>query len=83
MLCFFGITSSMGDTEFQGVVYQWGNWNVDGVNNGPPSNDVVFTVDEPVTVTYIDSYHWNNGKGVTYSDLSPSKEVMERNTAHL
>ena len=67
VLCYLGITSGTGDYEFQGVVYQWGNWNVDGVNNGPPSKEVVFKVDEPVTVTYIDSYHWNYGKGVTYS----------------
>lgn len=62
-----GITLGIADSEFQGVVYQWGNWNSAGVQNGPPSNDPVFTVDETVKVTYMDSYHWNKGKGVNYS----------------
>jgi hypothetical protein len=52
------------DLEFQGVEYQWGNWNAKAVQNGPPDEYPTFTINEPVTVTYIDSYHWNDGKGV-------------------
>lgn len=51
-------------TEFQGRRYQWASWNTAGVQNGPPAEDAIFTVDEPVSVTYMDSYHWNNGRGV-------------------
>lgn len=52
------------DVTVNGHTYQWANWNGGGVMNGPPSNDVEFSVDEMVTVTYLDSYHYNNGKGV-------------------
>ena len=46
--------------------YQWSNWNIAVVQNGPPSKKTNFVIKNPVSVTYIDSYHWNNGQGVRY-----------------
>jgi hypothetical protein len=34
------------------------------VHNGP-SQKTIFTLDQPVSITKIWTYHWNNGKGVT------------------
>jgi hypothetical protein len=64
MLCLVSIIPSMADTDFQGTVYQWANWNAADVQNGPPTEDTTFTIGDSVVVTYLDSYHWNNGKGV-------------------
>jgi hypothetical protein len=61
-------------TEFLGRIYQWVNWNTDGVQNGPPAEDTAFMVEEPVSVTYIDTYHWNDGRGVD----SPGTVVLKR-----
>ena len=49
--------------EFQGTRYQWGNWNTDNVINGPPPALPSFSLDKSVSVIYMDSYHWNDGKG--------------------
>lgn len=38
------------------------NWNTGGVSNNP-SCDPSFTISEPHMITYIDSYHWNDGSG--------------------
>lgn len=38
------------------------NWNVGGVSNGPSSNPS-FTISSPAVITYVDTYHWNYGKG--------------------
>lgn len=40
------------------------NWNIDGVSNNPYSNPS-FTITSPHMITYIDSYHWNDGFGTT------------------
>ena len=63
LLC---ICPSLADTTVNGVVYQWANWNNNGVLNGPPSEYTIFSVDETVQVTYLDCYHYNNGHGVSY-----------------
>ena len=63
LMYLLGCTSCTADTDFMGVVYQWTNWNTGGVQNGPPAEDTVFRVNEPVTVTYLDTYHWNYGQG--------------------
>ena len=46
------------------VIYD--SWNIHSVNNAPACSPV-FTIDEPRMITYIDTYHWNWGKG-TNSD---------------
>jgi hypothetical protein len=38
------------------------NWNTGGVSNNPSCNPS-FTITEPQRITYIDSYHWNDGSG--------------------
>ena len=42
------------------VIYD--SWNKDTVDNGPTCSPF-FTIDEPMTITYIDTYHWNYGQG--------------------
>ncbi|MCJ7444835.1 MAG: FecR family protein [Methanotrichaceae archaeon] len=44
------------------VIYD--NWNKGGVNNNPSCNPR-FTISEPHMIAYIDSYHWNDGRGTT------------------
>lgn len=63
-LCISVCITVFADVTVNSHTYQWANWNLGGVTNGPPSNDVIFSIDEMVTVTYLDSYHYNNGKGV-------------------
>ena len=38
------------------------NWNMGGVSNNPSCNPS-FTITKPQRITYIDSYHWNDGAG--------------------
>ena len=38
------------------------NWNIGGMSNGPSSNPS-FTISSPAVITYVDTYHWNYGKG--------------------
>ncbi len=38
------------------------NWNMGGVSNNPSCNPS-FTITKPLRITYIDSYHWNDGAG--------------------
>jgi hypothetical protein len=40
------------------------NGNIGGVYNGA-SGEVVFTLNEPLHITYIRTYHWNDGRGAT------------------
>ena len=56
--------STLKDVNLNGLTYQWANWNIGSVRNGPPEEDTTFSISEPVTLKYIDTYHWNNGKGV-------------------
>jgi hypothetical protein len=64
VLCLLSIAPSIADPNQNGRNYQWDNWNIYTVQNGPPAEDTTFTVDKIVTVTYLDSYHWNDGQGV-------------------
>ena len=47
-------------TDRSQVIYD--SWNKDTVDNGPTCSPF-FTIDEPMTITYIDTYHWNYGEG--------------------
>jgi hypothetical protein len=38
------------------------NWNIGGVSSNPPVFPQ-FTVTSPIKITYVDTYHWNGGKG--------------------
>jgi tetratricopeptide (TPR) repeat protein len=38
------------------------NWNLGSVDNSPSCNPS-FTITEPYMITYVDTYHWNYGKG--------------------
>jgi S-layer protein (TIGR01567 family) len=38
------------------------NWNIGSVDNSP-SSATIFTISEPYMITYIDTYHWNDGSG--------------------
>ncbi len=40
------------------------NWNTGSVDNNPTGNPS-FTISEPQMITYIDTYHWNNGQGTS------------------
>jgi hypothetical protein len=42
--------------------YIFDNWNVCGVANGP-TKDTTFTIDLSYLITFIATYHWNDGKG--------------------
>jgi hypothetical protein len=39
------------------------NWNIAAVQNGPTS-PTIFTTTTTHQITYLSTYHWNNGKGV-------------------
>lgn len=66
------------DTKDDGVVQSraeqtlFSNVNDGGVRNGP-SEQVEFTVEVPTRITYIQTYHWNNGAGV-----APGRVGLER-----
>ena len=42
--------------------YIFDNWNICGVKNGP-TKDTTFTIDKDYLITFIATYHWNDGKG--------------------
>ena len=42
--------------------YIFDNWNICGVKNAP-IKDTTFTIGEPSLITFIATYHWNDGKG--------------------
>ena len=42
--------------------YIFDNWNVCGVSNGP-TKETTFSIDAPYLITFIATYHWNDGKG--------------------
>ena len=42
--------------------YVFDNWNVCRVKNGP-TKDTTFTIDKDFLITFIATYHWNDGKG--------------------
>ena len=48
------------DDHTSNVIYN--SWNKDTVDNGPTCSPF-FTIDEPMTITYIDTFHWNYGEG--------------------
>jgi len=56
-------TSVHADVNLNGLTYQWANWNTGAVSNNPLASPT-FTLDKSVILTYIDTYHWNNGRGV-------------------
>lgn len=66
ILGLFSICPSLADVTVNGHTYQWANWNGDAVINGPPAENTIFTINNPVMVTYLDSYHYNDGKGVSF-----------------
>jgi S-layer protein (TIGR01567 family) len=51
-----------GITEVLSSKAIFDSWNKDTVDNGPTCSPF-FTIDEPMTITYIDTYHWNYGEG--------------------
>lgn len=53
-----GIHYTVGSNEKE----LFNNWNIGGVSSGPSSYPS-FTISSPAQITYIDTYHWNGGKG--------------------
>jgi hypothetical protein len=49
------------------VIYN--NWNAGVVENGPTCSPF-FTLSGPQMITYIDTYHWNNGQGASPGYIS-------------
>ena len=66
ILCCLSISPSIADVTVNGHTYQWANWNTGSVVNGPPEADTIFSISKPVAVTYLDSYHYYNGEGVSW-----------------
>ncbi len=52
----------LAQTQAETVVFD--NWNKGGVSSWPKQL-TMFELSEPTYVFYIDTYHWNNGKGST------------------
>jgi len=48
-------------------------WNIGYVENSPSCNPS-FTIDEPLRLTYVDTYHWNYGKGAQPGTISLHKD---------
>jgi S-layer protein (TIGR01567 family) len=55
------------DDHPSNVIYD--SWNKDTVDNGHTCSPF-FTIDEPMTITYIDTYHWNYGEGAPGGTIS-------------
>ena len=60
------------------------NWNKGGVSNWPKQL-TMFEITEPTHINYIDTYHWNNGKGsdghefgayIKLTDIDSTKEYV-------
>jgi len=45
-----------------GMSWSWTNWNMDQVINGPPREKTIFTIQSPVLLTSLETYHGNGGK---------------------
>lgn len=59
--------SSLKEHIQNGIIYQWANWNKNFVQNGPPLSSTTFSISQPVILSYIDTYHWNDGKSLAKS----------------
>jgi probable HAF family extracellular repeat protein len=55
--------------------YIFDNWNICGVKNGP-TKDTTFTIDKDSLVTFVATYHWNDGKGAL-----PKKGISLKDSA--
>jgi hypothetical protein len=49
--------------------------NKGGVQNGPPLY-AIFTISQPMLITRINTYHWNNGNGTKRPEELASKELV-------
>lgn len=59
--------ASANETQPAGVAFD--NGNAFGVQNGP-SRPTVFTIGAATLVTFIQDYHWNNGRGAAPGTIS-------------
>lgn len=57
----YASATEAAEPEESRVIYD--SWNKVEVQNGPVCSPF-FTIDEPHMITYIDTYHWNNGMGI-------------------
>ena len=64
------VVQSVADVEI------FNNSNDGGVRNGP-AEQVEFTVDSPTRITYIQTYHWNDGAGVAPGKVGLKSESGE------
>ncbi len=55
--------------------YIFNNWNICLVKNGP-TKDTTFTIDKDYLITFIATYHWNDGKGA----LPGGKEISVKSS---
>ena len=62
------VTAVFSATSTQAESTIFDNGNIGGVYNSPGAA-TVFTVSSPVTITYLMTYHWNNGKGSTVGTI--------------
>ncbi|HWQ66599.1 MAG TPA: hypothetical protein VN372_06990 [Methanospirillum sp.] len=59
-------TPCISDGPAPGMSYSWTNWNMDTVQNGPPQADTTFTIQSPVLLTSVETYHGNDGKDMDH-----------------
>lgn len=57
-----GTVSEVSNTLSDNEIEMFNNWNTAGVSSGPSSYPT-FTINSPFMISYIDTYHWNDGKG--------------------
>jgi hypothetical protein len=55
------------------------NYNISGVSN-QPTKDSTFTVDKECTAKYLNTYHWNHGKGQTPGTITLLEDGKELGT---
>lgn len=55
------------------------NWNKGGVSNWPNAL-TKFEITQSTNISYIDTYHWNNGKGSTGNNFGAYIKIIEINS---
>jgi hypothetical protein len=73
LFVFLTVLLGMASSVF-GEISVFNNENPAAVQNNP-TNPTVFTLREPMTITYIRTYHWNGGKGQPLGTISLRNEL--------
>ncbi len=71
------LITPLSEIYAQSVIVDY--WNKGGVSNWPDAL-TKFEITQPTYISYIDTYHWNNGRGSTGNEFGAFIKIIEVNS---